>query len=96
MMGRNITVGFTPKSGTVKKAPAAEDDLDDIEIKLEGYSKSIQDVISQDAQKLVLEIREKIDSLKTEAKEKARKFAKKSGFFTKSYSLFHNNCLQYN
>ena len=30
MMGRNISVGFTPKSGTVKKAPAAEDDLDDI------------------------------------------------------------------
>ena len=28
MMGRNISVGFTPKSGTVKKAPVAEDDLD--------------------------------------------------------------------
>jgi translation initiation factor IF-3 len=26
MMGRNISVGFTPKSGTVKKAPAADDD----------------------------------------------------------------------
>lgn len=29
MMGRNITVGFTPKSGTVKKAPTAEDMADD-------------------------------------------------------------------
>ena len=28
MMGRNITVGFTPKSGTVKKAPTAEDEAD--------------------------------------------------------------------
>ena len=28
MMGRNITVGFTPKSGTVKKAPTADDEVD--------------------------------------------------------------------
>ena len=46
----------------LKLVSQMEKDLDDIEIKLEGYSKSIQDVISQDAQKLVLEIREKIDS----------------------------------
>jgi len=62
----------------LKLVSQMEKDLDDIEIKLEGYSKSIQDVISQDAQKLVLEIREKIDSLKTEAKEKAEN-AKKGG-----------------
>ena len=29
MMGRNITVGFTPKSGTVKKAPAADEVADE-------------------------------------------------------------------
>ena len=29
MMGRNISVGFTPKSGTVKKAAAAESSEDD-------------------------------------------------------------------
>ena len=32
MMGRNITVGFTPKSGTVKKAPTAEDLADDADV----------------------------------------------------------------
>ena len=29
MMGRNITVGFTPKSGTVKKAPVADEVADE-------------------------------------------------------------------
>ena len=29
MMGRNISVGFTPKSGTVKKSPAADDDVEE-------------------------------------------------------------------
>ena len=28
MMGRNITVGFTPKTGTVKKSPVADDEAD--------------------------------------------------------------------
>lgn len=30
MMGRNISVGFTPKSGSVKKAQTADDDADDV------------------------------------------------------------------
>jgi hypothetical protein len=30
MMGRNISVGFTPKTATVKKAASAEDNTDDV------------------------------------------------------------------
>jgi hypothetical protein len=38
MMGRNISVGFAPKSGTVKKAAAADDveDMEDIPEEIEA------------------------------------------------------------
>lgn len=62
----------------LKSVSQMESDLDDIVTKLDTYSKNIQDKISQDAQKLVLEIREKIDFIKTEAKEKNEN-AKKGG-----------------
>ena len=35
MMGRNISVGFTPKSGTVKKAAAAESSVDDSAVEVD-------------------------------------------------------------